>query len=93
MSHRNLASRNPPLKTDHQQNVYFSLPDVVTIGLNRSLESLHPLRKNLRQDRLFEGPQNALDRRSQSLPSLKRLSPEQSFHMTEQLEVRRSQIR
>jgi hypothetical protein len=46
VSHRNLASRNPPLKTNHRQNVYFRLPDVVTIDLNISLGSRHPLEKN-----------------------------------------------
>jgi hypothetical protein len=47
--HRNVASRNRPLKTDHHQNVYFRLPDVVTTGLNTSLGPPHPLKKNLGQ--------------------------------------------
>jgi hypothetical protein len=47
MFHRNLASRNPPLKTDHHQNVHFRLPSVVTIGLNTWLEPSRPLEKKL----------------------------------------------
>jgi hypothetical protein len=45
------------------ESLHFSVPDTVTIGLNTSLESLHPLEENLRQTPLFEGPQNALDRK------------------------------
>jgi hypothetical protein len=40
-----------------------SLPDEVTIGLNTSFDSPHPLEKNLRQSPLLEGLQNPLDRR------------------------------
>jgi hypothetical protein len=61
--HRSVASRNLPLKTDHHQNVYFSLPGVVTIGLNTSLEPPHPLEKNLGQSPPLEGTQKVLDRR------------------------------
>jgi hypothetical protein len=44
-----VASRNLPLKTDDNQNLYFRLRDVVTIGLNTSLEPRHPLEMNLCQ--------------------------------------------
>jgi hypothetical protein len=70
VSHASGASRNLPLKTDHHQSVYFRLPDVVTIGVSTSLEPRHPLEKNLGQSPLFEGPQNVIDRREQSLPGL-----------------------
>jgi hypothetical protein len=54
---RSVASRNLPFKTDHDRNIDFSLPDVVTIDLNTSFDSRHPLEKNLRQSPQFEGPE------------------------------------
>jgi hypothetical protein len=51
------------LKTDQHQNVYFRLPDVVTIGLNILLEPPHPLEKNLGQKPFFERPNTTPDRR------------------------------
>jgi hypothetical protein len=51
-----IASRNLPLKTDHRQDVYFRLRDVVTIGLNILLGPPHPLENDLGQSRLVEGP-------------------------------------
>jgi hypothetical protein len=62
VSHRNVASRNPPLKTDPYQKIYFRLPEVVTTGLNISLEFRHPPDKNLDQGRLFERPWKVVDR-------------------------------
>jgi hypothetical protein len=58
-----VASRKPPLKTDHHQTVYFAVPDIVTISLNTSLEPRRPLEKNVYQSPRFEGTQNALARR------------------------------
>jgi hypothetical protein len=60
---RILPSLNPPLETDHHQNVYFESPDIVSIGLNTLLKPHHPLEKKRGQARLHERPQNALDRR------------------------------
>jgi hypothetical protein len=53
------------------------------MGLNASPGLPHLLDKILGQSPLLEGPQNAIDRQQQLLPSLKRLSPEQAFYMTE----------
>jgi hypothetical protein len=52
--HRSATSRNLQLETDHHQDVYLRLPEVITIGLNIGLEPRHPLEKNLDQRRLFE---------------------------------------
>jgi hypothetical protein len=49
VSHRHFASRNPQLKADYHQNIYFRVPDVVTIDLNTSLEHPHSLEENLHQ--------------------------------------------
>jgi hypothetical protein len=52
--HRTVASRNLPLKTNHNQETYFRLSNSVTTGLNTSPEPPHPLEKHPGNCQLFE---------------------------------------
>jgi hypothetical protein len=93
MFHLDVASRDLSLKTDHYQDIYFALSNMATISLNTSLESRHPLEENPTQARLLTSAQNHLNSRSKIIPRLERRSSQQHFHMPEQTEVGRSQIR
>jgi hypothetical protein len=63
-----MASRGLSLYTNHHQEVSLSVSNIVTIGLDPSLEPRYPFERNSTQGRVFKRSQDHRNRRTKILP-------------------------